>query len=519
MPSTPCPTENKLAEWLAGRSSGDELDAVARHFDECSACRYLLPILASSYGGEAGGGRAEAAEPPERVEEYRLREPLGRGAMGQVYRAYDERLERAVAIKFLLGDDAAAHERFATEARAIARLSHPNVVAIHRVGEHEGRPYLVSEFVRGTGLDRLPRPLPWERALRVGTDLARGLAAAHRRGVLHRDIKPANAILADDGTVKLLDFGLAKVDAAAPAGPPAAPPDATARASVTQAGALLGTPLYLAPELWRGVPATAAADVYALGAVIFELCAGRPPHQADSLRALQEAVAKPAPPLRSLVPGLHPGLSDIVARCLAVDPAARYPSGEALLSALEELRPARQRLAAAAGEWGRLGRPRELLWGRAQLAEVAELADDDAAPRRRGDLGAGEAAFLRASRAAWRGRRLRERAALGAIACLPALLYGTARLQARREIDRQVDERVASAGATLAFARPRDVALCEARAAFPSHRRAGGAGRRQNSLAQSPSVDCRRCRERGLEEQDGRRASEPAPEEARGGPP
>jgi formylglycine-generating enzyme required for sulfatase activity len=487
-----CPNENKLAEFLAGRLGADELAAVTRHLDECSLCAHLLPALASSYGGVAAARNEADVEWPERVDEYRLLEPLGRGAMGQVYLAHDERLDRTVAIKFLLGSDVAAHERFATEARAIARLSHPNVVAIHRVGEHVGQPYLVSEFVRGTGLDRLPRPLPWERALRLGTDLARGLAAAHRRGVLHRDIKPANAILADDGTVKLLDFGLAKVEAAAlgAKGPGA---DEGASCSITQTGALLGTPLYLAPELWRGVPATAAADVYALGALIYELCAGRPPHSAESLRELRAAVASPAPELRTLVPGLSPALSALVARCLRADPAARFPSGESLLLALEELRPARQRLAAAAAEWGRLGRPEELLWRRSQLAEVAEFVDDEATALRLGDLGAGEAAFLRASRAALRRRRLGVRAALGALLCAPALVYGAARLQARREIRAQVAARVEAAEASLASARGLDrrqfAALHDAHEAFAARRRAQGEERWREALTLLPAAE------------------------------
>jgi formylglycine-generating enzyme required for sulfatase activity len=483
----PCPTENELAALLAGRL-GDRLDEVTRHLDECSVCVHLLPVLASSYGGGAATG-----EPPERIDEYRLLGPVGRGAMGQVYCAHDERLDRTVAIKFLLGRDPAAHERFANEARAVARLSHPNAVAIYRVGEHEGRPYLVSEFVHGQSLDRLPLPLPWARALRLATDLARGLAAAHRRGVLHRDIKPANAMLADDGTVKLLDFGLAKLfETEATAGPrrPAAPPDAAA--SVTRTGALLGTPLYLAPELWRGEPASPASDVYSLGALAFELCAGRPPRVGPSLRALRDSLASPPPELRALVPGLNPTLSAIVARCLAADPAARYPSGEALLAALEALRPARQRLGDAADEWARLGRPRELLWGRARLAEVAEFGDE-AAARRLGYLNGAEADFLRASRASSRRRRLGLRLALAAALCSPALLYGAARLQARREVGERVAERLDEARAALASARELDRrqgrALHDARRAFASRARAEGEAHWQQTLALRPAVE------------------------------
>src|SRR5689334_5657046 len=154
-------------------------------------------------------------KPPDEFEEYRLVRLLGRGAMGEVYLARDSLLERSVAVKFVRGaTDPVARARFFEEARAIARLQHPNVVAIFRIAEVAGHPYLVSEYVRGRPLDQLDRPAPARQVLEIALDLARGLAAAHRCGVLHRDVKPANAILSDDGRAKLLDFGLASgVDA------------------------------------------------------------------------------------------------------------------------------------------------------------------------------------------------------------------------------------------------------------------------------------------------------------------
>src|ERR1044071_3997999 len=149
--------------------------------------------------------------PPDEFEEYRLVRLLGRGAMGEVYLARDSLLDRPVAVKFVQAEDPVARARLFDEARAIARLQHPNVVAIYRVAEVSGHPYLVSEYVRGRPLDELQRPVPSKQALALAIDLTRGLAAAHRCGVLHRDVKPANAMITEDGHAKLLDFGLATV--------------------------------------------------------------------------------------------------------------------------------------------------------------------------------------------------------------------------------------------------------------------------------------------------------------------
>jgi len=345
-------------------------------------------------------GSLDSFTPPAQIEEYRIARPLGQGAMGQVYAAHDTLLDRRVAIKFLTlpspllegGEAAALRERFFIEARAIARLQHPNVVAIYRIGEWSGRPYIVSELVRGDSLDRLPLPLPWPRVLEIGRGLSRGLAAAHRRHVLHRDIKPANVMLTQDGTVKLLDFGLAKIfesvggatslslnalpalqvsadglralrdsgDAqlavtrrprsaavAAAAVPrerrrpwsaPSLPLPPEAPPGLTQAGDVLGSPLYMAPEQWRCEPPTRQADLYSLGAVLFELCVGCPPHEGATLEELGQAVqTEDAPPLLRLAPLVNPGLAAVIDRCLQRDPAARFESADSLLAALEEL--------------------------------------------------------------------------------------------------------------------------------------------------------------------------------------
>lgn len=322
--------------------------------------------------------------PPEEFEEYRIIRALGQGTMGRVYLARDVLLDRLVALKFLPAVSAGRRDRFITEARAIARLAHPNVLGIYRVGEVKGVPYLVSPFVEGHSLDRVDKPMPGARVLAIGLDMARGLAAAHRRGVLHRDIKPANAIVSGQGDVKLLDFGLAKLvdagvdgaseeDAGVPStgfvpaeivpARPASPRSAAAAADATLSlgpgeapppsigvdppaalhveaarTQIVGTPAYMAPEVWRGEPAGKPSDVYSLGVVLYELATGRPPFigTGPSLDVLRHAVLfDPVPALVSAAPGIDARLAETIERCLARDPALRPESGEALRDALE----------------------------------------------------------------------------------------------------------------------------------------------------------------------------------------
>ncbi len=310
-------------------------------------------------------GRPESPEssgwrPPPEIDGYRLNRQLGRGGMGEVWLAHDTLLDRPVAVKFIIAmGDPQARERFFLEARAIARLQHPNVVTIYRVGEFRGQPYLVSEFIRGESLDQLERPIPWERAVELGMGIARGLTMAHQRGVLHRDIKPANAILSEDGEVKLLDFGLAKLvdemnDVAAGGRPTAAGPltgieptgyfTAPARSQrdlfLTSPGVVMGTPHYMAPEIWRAEPATYRSDVYAFGALLYFLTADRPPYEAEDLNELAARVEKETPPpLASLVAGIDPRFAAVVDRCLARDPEARFANANEVRAALAQLSP------------------------------------------------------------------------------------------------------------------------------------------------------------------------------------
>jgi len=314
--------------------------------------------------------------PPAAFEEYRMVRLLGRGAMGQVYLARDSLLDRPVALKFVqAAEDPAARALFFDEARAIARLQHPNVVAVYRVAEVAGHPYLVSEYVRGQPLDQIERPVSSQQGLAIALDLARGLAAAHRCGVLHRDLKPANAMLADDGRAKLLDFGLARmVDSAAAEDSVVAPPrersaerapGSVSAINVTlsrqvrwSAGetvvyspnqefasirgtppeSFIGTPLYMAPELWRGEPATRRSDLYSLGVLLYELLAGTAPRFGVAMAVLGDVVQNfDVPRLGDVAPGVEPALAAIVDRLVERDAGARFRSADALVAALEEV--------------------------------------------------------------------------------------------------------------------------------------------------------------------------------------
>ena len=325
-----------------------------------------------------------AFEPPEEFDDYVIVRQLGRGATGQVYLAEDSVLARPIAIKFIGVDpDPAARQRFLMEARAAARIQHPNVVSIYRVGELGDRPYIVSELVRGMALSEVPRPMPWANALALAIDLGRGLAAAHRRGVVHCDIKPGNVMVTEDGVAKLVDFGLAQI----------------LREGVADTWRpMSGTPDYMAPEVWRGLPPTRRSDVYSLGAVLFELIHGTPPFRSTDLGELHRAVTeRDAPALDT-----EPRFAALIARCLARDPDHRFATGEELREAFERLGASRNSLASADENPYRGLRPfesshRGVFFGRGlEVGAVVERLRTESVVVVAGDSGVGKSSLIRA---------------------------------------------------------------------------------------------------------------------------
>jgi serine/threonine protein kinase/pimeloyl-ACP methyl ester carboxylesterase len=335
---------------------------------------------------------------PEMVfDDFELIRPLGRGGMGQVWLARDRELHRNVAIKLILEENPSRQlrDRFLREARALARLSHPNVVPVYRIGKTGNTRYIAYEFIAGQSLDRLPRPVHWTAVLALGIGLARGLDAAHSMGILHRDIKPSNAVLSERGEVKLIDFGLAKliegdsnhpvvaegrptpVERPAAADPPPSPheshgddgesgsepPPAPASSRVpkgrhpspiastmpavgisqvggqalTQPGKLLGTPAYMAPELWQEAAASVRSDLFALGMLLFELVVGELPHDKAPWPDMGITLTtRDMPPLSTRRPEVPLPLATIIDRCLRRDPARRPASAAEVQEALEE---------------------------------------------------------------------------------------------------------------------------------------------------------------------------------------
>jgi eukaryotic-like serine/threonine-protein kinase len=270
---------------------------------------------------------------------YEIFAPIGAGGMGEVYRAKDTRLGRDVALKILpdsFASDPDRLRRFEQEARAVAALNHPNILAIHDIGQHNGSPFLVSELLEGeslrAALDR--GALPQRKTIEYGVQIAHGLAAAHEKGIVHRDLKPENVFVTKDGRVKILDFGLAKLALA----PGADSDDITLTSERTAAGVVMGTASYMAPEQVRGEPADPRTDIFAFGAVLYEMLSGIRAFRRDTAAETMTAVLKEDPPeLSDIGRPVSSALERTVRRCLEKNPEQRFQSARDLSFALSAL--------------------------------------------------------------------------------------------------------------------------------------------------------------------------------------
>jgi eukaryotic-like serine/threonine-protein kinase len=270
---------------------------------------------------------------------YEIKSQIGAGGMGEVYRARDTRLSRDVALKILpesFARDADRLRRFEQETQAVAALNHPNIVAIYDVGEYNDVPFLVSELLEGESLRAVIHrgPVPPRKVVEYAVQVAKGLAAAHDKGIVHRDLKPENLFVCRDGRVKILDFGLAKL-----AGKSGIEADAaTMTSSHTAAGVVMGTASYMAPEQVRGESVDARTDMFAFGAVLYEMLSGKRAFQRDSPPETMTAILREdVPEITDVQPPIPPALDRIVRRCLEKSPEQRFQSAKDLAFGLEAL--------------------------------------------------------------------------------------------------------------------------------------------------------------------------------------
>ncbi len=365
-----CPGPEKLTAYLLGDLAEPELGAVAEHLDSCADCaaeadrlegmndtvlshlrriparRPRPPVESTETEVFGPGGSARGGAVPEEWGDFRIVREIGRGGMGVVCEAYQGSLNRHVALKFLPehGDLA----RFRREARAAGRLHHTNIVPVFGVGEHEGRPYYVMQFIPGRGLDSViaegKRPTDWRGVARIGLQVANALAYAHAQGVIHRDIKPSNLLIDDRSVVWVADFGLAKADDG---------PD------LTRTGDVLGTLRYMPPEAFEG-RAGARGDVYALGLTLYEVLALRPAFDEKERGPLVRRItAGEVPRLERLEPEVPRDLVTIVHKAIERDPSHRYGSAAELAEDLrrflddEPIRARRMSTVDRLGRWVR----------------------------------------------------------------------------------------------------------------------------------------------------------------------
>jgi tRNA A-37 threonylcarbamoyl transferase component Bud32/tetratricopeptide (TPR) repeat protein len=346
----PCLSEETVVEFAAGSLPLGEITRAEAHASRCPACQALLASALATHTQDPSGlppsADVAALSPADLprgtlVGRYTILAPVGRGGMGEVYAAYDPDLDRKVALKLMHRaarvDLAKGQARLLREARAMAKVSHPNVIRVHDVGTFEDRIFIGMEFIDGTTLQEwLERPRSQREIISVFVAAARALAAAHTKGLVHRDFKPGNVMIARDGSVRVMDFGLARMlgqerdegegaVSESPAGTPA----------ITRTGELVGTPLFMAPEQFEGRPTDARTDQFSFCVALYRALYGVAPFSGDTAAALSRSVRagliEPAPP-KTPVPSR---LRRILLRGLAVDPSSRWPSMGELVADIE----------------------------------------------------------------------------------------------------------------------------------------------------------------------------------------
>ena len=352
-----CLTESTVLAFVEGGLAAPRRSEVEVHLARCSACSELVTWTASeasaSAGTEAPGVAAARLaraltplEPGARVGRYQILGSVGRGGMGEVYAAYHPDLDRRIALKVVHesgGETAEQQARLLREARSIARLSHPNVVAVYDAGTVADRVYVAMEFIEGVTIDRwlAAEPRSWRQVLDVFLAAGRGLAAAHAAGIIHRDFKPQNVMIARDGSVRVMDFGLARMTADEPAVAPillalSADGGREPIATVTRAGTILGTPAYMAPEQFRGEPADARSDQFGFCVALYEALFGERPFAGENLLSLSMSVTEgelrqPRAAKRAEIPLW---IRRPLLRGLRADPDRRHQTMTALIDAL-----------------------------------------------------------------------------------------------------------------------------------------------------------------------------------------
>jgi serine/threonine protein kinase/Tol biopolymer transport system component len=304
------------------------------------------------------------------LDSYEVLGLLGAGGMGEVYRARDSALKREVAVKVLpsfVSQNPDRLRRFEQEAQAAAALNHPNILAVHQFGAFEGAPYLVTELLEGCTLrQQLERgPIPVRKAIEHGVQIARGLAAAHEKGIVHRDLKPENLFVTKDGRLKILDFGLAKLMQ------PSTASDGSASTLThqTDPGLVMGTSGYMSPEQVRGQGVDHRADIFALGAILYEMLSGRRAfHRATNVETMTAILNEDPPAISQLVQTTPPGLQRVTHRCLEKNPEQRFQSASDLAFALEALSESGSSAPLSAMEPPRRSRRKTVLWSIALVA-------------------------------------------------------------------------------------------------------------------------------------------------------